>query len=518
MKLKFSLTVFCCGAIVMIFELLAVRLLAPYYGTSLLVWTSIIGIILASLTLGNFLGGYIADRKPESKILAYELSAAAIFISISAALSDYLLPLLSLKVPEPEFGATLAVILVCTPASIFLATIPPIALKLSLADTSSSGRDAGRIFGLSSAGSILGTFLAGFYLIPTFGTVQLLALLALLLVLLASLYLASIKWLLVFVIFILALLFNPFRCFECHSKNSSIEFDTLYSRVKIVDHKDFESSRQVRSIVFDPFAWQGAVFLDAFPKDAPAPVDWRFTDEHLVIPYTKFFRMSKAFNPQIKRILMIGGCVMTIPRDLLRQFPEAKLDLVEIDPKLISLAKDYFSYKDDQRIRIFYEDGRTFINRAFDQRVSAYDLIVVDAFTSAFAIPFQLTTVEAIERLHSILSPNGVVMLNTISAITGEAGKFLRAEYKTYRTKFSQIELFPVRYPVSGELAQNIILVAFKERFGDEFRSASPEILRYLKNRWEKNIELDQEILTDNFAPVESLSLPIIRQSARIGL
>mgnify|MGYP000371271957 FL=1 len=184
MKLKYILefAVFLCGAVVMVFELVGSRVIGPFLGTSLFVWTSLIGVILASLSLGYYLGGRQADKKVSLSRLARIIFLAAICIVITIGIKDVLLLFLQKNVGEIRIAAVIASIVLFMPASIYLGMVSPYAAKLKLSSLENTGRTIGNLYAISTTGSIFGTLFAGFYLIPFFGTNKLLMFLAIILV------------------------------------------------------------------------------------------------------------------------------------------------------------------------------------------------------------------------------------------------------------------------------------------------------------------------------------------------
>ena len=180
-KYILGLAVFICGAVVMIFELVGSRMLGPYFGTSIFVWTSLIGVILGSLSFGYYWGGKLADKKPSFRILSLVIFAAGIFIGLSALTKDYLLIALQSYIPDILLASVLASLALFLPASVFLGMVSPYAAKLKINSLDKSGSIIGNLYALSTIGSIAGTFLAGFYLIPNFGTNKLLLILPIIL-------------------------------------------------------------------------------------------------------------------------------------------------------------------------------------------------------------------------------------------------------------------------------------------------------------------------------------------------
>lgn len=177
------------------------------------------------------------------------------------------------------------------------------------------------------------------------------------------------------------------------------------------------------------------------------------------------------------------------------------LDVVEIDPRTTALAEQYFHLNRlDPRLRIFHEDGRTYLNRSKD----TYDIIYLDAFQSFYGVPWQLTTIEAAKEILRILNDNGVVVANVPAALEGEFSKFFQAEFKTYQAVFPEVRAYAVSSPDQKSKVQNIILVAFKSK---EMIRESPnddsEINEQLTHRWFGVINSKTQILTDDFAPTD---------------
>ena len=185
--LGFSLesSVFICGALVMIYEITGSRIVAPYLGTSTYIWTSLIGVILGALSLGYWIGGRAADKNPSIRILASAIFTAGGLVSLTILSKDVLLQLISSTPIGTEFKSILAAVLIFAPASVALGFVIPYASKLRVVSLDMTGRTVGRLYALSTIGSIVGTFLAGFVLIPFVGSVRTLYLIA------ASLFLVS---------------------------------------------------------------------------------------------------------------------------------------------------------------------------------------------------------------------------------------------------------------------------------------------------------------------------------------
>ncbi|MFC1884000.1 fused MFS/spermidine synthase [Thermodesulfobacteriota bacterium] len=502
MKNKYSLEiiVFISGAVVMITEIVGSRILAPYIGTTIFVWTSLIGIILGCLSLGYWYGGRVADKKPNYKTFSAILFGAAFFIGLIVLIKDPVLVFVQEAFKDIRASAVIATLLLFAVPSFFLGMVSPYAVKLKMKKLDTSGKTVGNLYAISTIGSIVGTFVAGFFLIAYFGSTKILLILSLSMVVISivayrkgmKLHNVSAIFIVLFAASGLGLAHDPVQ------KDGSVELDSQYNHIKIMD-------KQVRIQV-------DGVYQD--PKKARVmKVNSSYSsvmsleDDELVEMYTRYYRLAEHFNPTLKSSLMLGGAGCSYPKDFLINFPESEMDVVEIDPKLTEMAKEYFDLRENPRLKFFHEDARTYLNRNKKQ----YDVIFVDVFNtgSNFSIPFQLTTREAVKRMHNSLSDDGFVLMNVISAIKGEKGKFLRAEYATFKSVFPQVYLFTVD-SLDGSDVQNIMFAALKTKKRPLFKSRIYEFNRYLKRLWVKDIELDVPVLIDDYAPVEQLMKELI--------
>lgn len=479
----------------MVFELIGSRIVAPYVGTSIYVWTSLIGVILGSLSLGYYYGGRLADARPHTKPLAIVIFISAIAILFSTIVKDVVSGIISLLPFSIELKSLLISVILFAPASFLLGMVSPYAVRLRMKNIERAGGTSGNLYAVSTFGSIVGTFVAGFYLIPHFGSFFSLILLSVILVLIAAFLLGGeIRHYLrryfssIFLPLLFFLMIYPTFLVVFKNRNLVVDIDTEYSRIFVTKGVDYVTKRPIMSLSTDPFGTEAAVFVDD-PND-------------LVFNYTKFFKMVEIIKPDAKNALMIGGCVYTYPRDFLKNFPQANMDVVEIDPGMTAVAKKYFALKDDARMNIIHEDGRIYLN----SNIKKYDVVFVDAFNSFSSIPFQLTTIESVKKNFEALTPDGVVFVNILSAIEGDKGKFLRAEYATYKNVFPNVYVFALGVPKDGSVNQNIVLVATKSSKPIDFSVAKADslLLKYSEKLWTRPIATDVSILTDDFAPVES--------------
>jgi len=484
-KYFLEIVVFICGAVVMIFELVGSRVLGPYLGTSLFIWTSLIGIILGSLSLGYFLGGIISDRKSEFRILAWIIFSAALFIGLTTISKDYVLAYLPRLFTGLKVQSVVAAIILFAPASVFLGMVSPYAVKLKLRALEATGRTVGNLYAISTIGSIAGTFGAGFFIIPAFGSSNILYYLAALLAVIAMIIWivygkkSNSIYALLFALVVIALNIS----YNLQSKEY-IDIDTRYNRVLIYDGLDPISGKQVKFMRLNN-ELSSAMFLDS---------------DDLVYDYTRFYKLAAHFNPGFQNALIIGGAAYSFPRYFVEAYENATIDVVEIDPELTRLAKEHFRLRDNDRMSIYHEDGRTFLNTSTNK----YDVIYGDAFKSYLTLPWHLTTLEAVQKQYDILNEGGIVMVNIISSIEGKGSEFLQAELATFREVFPQVYLFAVQNPEDRSLMQSISLIAVKSNNPVQLSSSDPEWNELMQHNITSLVKTNLPVLTDDFAPVDN--------------
>ena len=486
-KFKLEIITFISGAVVMVLEIVGSRILSPYLGNSIFIWSSLIGVILGSLSLGNWFGGFISDKKASLKVLSSILFYSSIAIFILTIIKDIILFIVADKLEITQASILLGIILFA-PSSIFLGMVSPYVIKLKLKDLKTSGETVGFLYALSTMGSIFGTFLAGFILISYVGTNGVLILLSVILVFLA-LFADSEFWVGRKLVAILVLIISIYQIKgqEDSLKNTGyIDKDTNYNRVIIYESIDKTTGRPVRALSQDRQS-SSAMFLDG---------------DDLVYEYTKYYNLFSHFKPDFKNTLMIGGAAYSYPKEFLKKYPDSNIDVVEIDPEITSLAVKYFNLKEDENLKIIHQDGRVFLN----QNEMKYDVIFGDAFSSLHTVPFHLTTLECVKKIYDSLVVDGVYIANVISAVNGDKSDFFQSEFRTISEVFPQVLVFRVK-DVGLSENQNLILVALKTKKEFSKVSEDNEINSYLSRQYDYKNDKQGLILTDDFAPVERFSL-----------
>lgn len=483
-----ELTVFVCGALVMVYEITGSRLVSPFLGASTYVWTSLIGVILGALSLGYWLGGRWADKRPDIRILAGAVFLAGGLVSLTILLKDIILSFIAAIPAGLEIRSVVAALILFAPASVLLGFVTPYAVKLKMLSLADSGKTVGRLYALSTVGSILGTFAAGFFLIPFVGSTRTLYLVGALLIgisLLLAPFAVSRLNIGIIILFVFGVAASEYNVYSLRVQSGVYDIDTEYSRVQVFRSTDPKTGKPIQALATDPYFIQSAMFMDS---------------DEMVFDYGRYYHLIRHFKPDFKDTLMVGGAGYTFPKEYLRKYPEAKMDVVEIDPQMTEIARKYFKLKDDPRLNIIHEDGRILLNRA---ETAKYDAVLMDAFGSLFSVPYQLTTLEAVQNISRVMRDDGVVIFNLGSSITGPGSAFLQAEFKTYQAVFPNVYLFKVNTGYTDDQLQNLIIVATKSGNKSGFESPDSEITGLLSHLYKDQLTLDKPVITDELCPVE---------------
>jgi predicted membrane-bound spermidine synthase len=476
---------FSSGALVMIFEILGSRIVGPYIGTSLFVWTSLIAVILWALSFGYFFWWKLADKNSSKETLASIFLIVSALIILLFIVKDSFLESISSLIPDIRFSALVVALPLFWPISFLFWLVPPIVTKGALKDLKTWGSTIGRFESIGTIGSICGTLAAGFFLIPFFWVNQLILLLAWISFIL-SCYTSLKRWWwakIITVFFLILCVFLSSQIQSILAKNHIFVFDTSYSHITIWE-RIYKDNRTIRDLKIDNITHAG-MYLDS---------------NDLLHEYTKYYHLFSVLNPQAKDILMLWGAAYSFPKSFLRTYQDKNLDVVEIDPEMTKLAKTYFGLWDTPRLTNYHQDARVYLN----QTKKKYDAILWDAFGSFYSVPYQLTTREVVQKKFDLLNKNGIVLLNIIWSIEWKNAEFVKAEYKTYTSVFPEVFLIPVRN-TKREERQNIILVALKNPENVSYTTENSDYISYLSKRITIPVDTNIPILTDNYAPVDYL-------------
>lgn len=437
------LTVFVCGAALMAFEIIATRFLAPFFGNSVYVWGAVISLFLAAMTVGYSLGGRIAERIPASTSLPLILIGAGAFILLAPAIHEPVCR--SFEPLGARLGTLLASLILFSPAGLLIAMISPIAVHASVEEVSKVGSTAGRIYAVSAVGSIVGTLGASFFLIPLMGV-------ALIAVCLAS------------ALFVCALMVRFFSG-GVGALAPSVLLIAVFSGIALVVHQSTASTNPPRQLFFAETPYHNVAVIDS-SRDRQLRFD-DFVESSIELQpphwsssrYTDVFHLASLFVPEMKSAAFIGAGGGIGPREFKMFYPTLeRIDVVDIDPVVLEVCRDYFYLAEDEVTRFHAVDGRQFVRHSPEP----WDAVLLDAFTIGGQIPFHLATVEYFQEIADRLTPGGVFIMNTNSALEGPLARVFQSLYDSIDRVFSHVYVYAQGHGSGAgtELTRNVIFIA----------------------------------------------------------
>jgi spermidine synthase len=446
---RLKVLVFWAGAVLMGLEIAGSRVLAPHFGNSIFVWGSLITVFLAALSAGYFLGGWLADKHPSHLLLSTICIAVSLWI---VALSFFAYAFCAGMVGSgfgEKSGPLLASLVLFLPPSIGMGVVSPFAIRLSASSLSSLGKISGSLYALSTLGSIAGTMLTTFVLIPVTGVSIILRGLGISLLLVSLLILPTLKkagsvaGIAGAVLILVVLLVAPFDTgLELAlGQRLTYEIGTPYHNIAVID----TPRNGVRELRFDRFTESGISTVPPYSSYG----------------YTNYFNLAFLLKPDIRHALFIGAGGGIGPRAFHMHQPNMQIDVVDIDPKVLEVARNYFFVEDTPNIKLTAEDGRMFVKNTSDH----YDCILLDAFTIGGRIPFHLVTKEFFTLCRERMVDEGVFVMNINSALTGPLANIFRSVDRTLEEVFpGRVSVFAVDEGGRADSSQsmNIIFVATK--------------------------------------------------------
>ncbi|HSB18656.1 MAG TPA: fused MFS/spermidine synthase [Anaeromyxobacteraceae bacterium] len=487
-------TSFVCGAMVMVVEVLGSRVIGPYFGVSLFVWTALITVTLVGLAAGYAVGGWLSDRRPSADWLYGLISlAGACVLAIPYVKSPILQASLALGLRGGSLAAAAAIFF---PSLFLLGCVSPYIVKIAAREIRSIGRVVGALYAISTLGSFLGTVLTGFVLIAAFGVGRIFQVVGVLLLGLGGTYFAVFRrrlWLVAPAL--LALLLpqqvglrsgitaNGTLVQEIHKS------DGFYGHLDVVDLHARGST--TRAIIVDG-AFQGGMDLATGLSAFPYPYFLQF------LPY--------ALQPSGKRCLVVGLGAGVVPTWYERM--GVRTDVVEIDPEVLELARRHFGFRVSGRTVV--DDARHFLN-VNDQQ---YDFVVLDAF-SGDTFPGHLLTREALSLVARAMTPGGVLALNLVGGL-GRGDRIVPSVVRTLATLFDRVEVRPIFDPQRHAFG-NVEIAAYwgpARNLPEALLRGLPVVpgaqwaMSYLWGSYPVPRE-NGVVLTDDFDPMETWDLEI---------
>lgn len=500
-KYKLEVILFIVNAIYMILELVAQRILSPYFGSTNLVWTSVIGVILLSTSVGNYIGGFIADKCKEDNLkleknIIINIIVSGVLVLIIPLLQRYFILLITNFINDIKVGAIIATLLLFFLPSMYIGMLSPIIIKLKMNKLENVGKISGKIYALATLGSIIGTFLGGFVLVPNFGSNEILFVLSSVLFLQIILLFDGLerKNKLILTIVVICLVDINTICFALFSKQNlqngeyvkngnvgvHVNYDTQYG--KVIIYNTNSNRGKIRNLNIDK-GHESATYID--------------NDKiyELVYEYTKYYDLMFKSSKPINDVLMIGGAGYSYPKYYISHFENKNMDVVEIDEKVTQIANEYFfldklkkdyNLENKKRLNCITQDGRIYLN----SNTKKYDAILNDSFAGNTPAK-TLTTLEAVEKIYNSLYDNGVYLTNIISALDGKNSNFLKAEVKTLKKYFKNVYVIPCNNKDDKNVVQNNMVIATDENINYD----NYAVINYD----------DAIVLTDNYCPVDTI-------------
>jgi spermidine synthase len=546
------LVVFVSSCCTLILELVAGRLLAPFIGVSLYTWTSIIGVVLAGISLGNYLGGRIADRWPYRKTLGILLVAGGL-----ASLA--ILPLINVATAIPtgelidagnRLGGVLPLdrasllilrIVVITaliffPPSFILGMVSPVVIKLTLRDLAHSGGLVGKVYALSTLGSILGTFATGFVLVQLFGTRMIVLGVGIVLLLMAAVFgdlfrlgrgaVPLAAGLLLVGVLVPARNVKAYGCFdqaaatvECIQRSAKDGWDqatstgclheTAYYCIRVADHLPGSDHQTVKELVLDHLVHSYNSLEDP---------------NYLEYGYIKVYAevadyLAQRIPNRALRVLYVGGGGYTLPRHIEATYPNARQEIMEIDPGVTQTVYEQLGVdKQTTNITTYNVDGRLMLNQLAKTNAGQYDLIIGDAFND-LSIPYHLTTLEFDQQLKRLLKDDGFYLALVIDKLRG--GRFMPAYTDTVLQVWPAVQVMADNEPWQSTAPSTYVVAAGTQAVAPDrlagvhgqgpngspvTRIMPAELMR----QWLDDARAP--ILTDDYAPVDNLIAPIFAE------
>ncbi len=478
-----AVTVFVVGSASLGTEIAAARLLAPYFGASTTVWANTIATVLVALSVGYWIGGRLADRAPLHRHLSAIVLVAAMGLAavpfVARPFLDAAVGALSHISAGAFLGSLLGVLVLVAGPVLLLGAVAPYAIRLSFTGLATSGATAGRLYAISTAGSLLGTFLSALLLVPFAGTRRTFLIFALALAVVAALGMRR-RWLVV-PLLLAALIALPTGQIKSPPAGSRVvyETDTEYQYARVVESGDGSRRLELNEGLATHSLYRpGSYLTDDY---------W---DDFLVAPRT-------VLGAPPRRLAILGNAGGTTARAYGHYFPGTAIDAVEIDPRLTDIARRWF-HMTAPHLRTFAEDARPYLRRTGER----YDAIFVDAYRQPY-IPFYLTTQEFFQLVRERLTPGGVVVIN-VGHPEGDR-RLERDLTATLRTAFRSVLRDPVE-PTNTLLIASSAPASSRSLVAQRL-SLPPELRRlalYAAGRTSAPLS-GGDVFTDDRAPVEWL-------------
>ncbi len=428
------MTLFFTGAAIMVLELLGTRIIGPYYGVSLYVWSSLISVALVALAIGYWLGGKVADRVVQldsgdmhtdemdaraTRVLYRLIMASGVAVLLIPIIADTVLrAMLPLGI---RGGALASAFVLFTIPLVGLGMVTPYAIKMLTDKLKVVGATAGNLFAISTVGSFVGTVLTGFVLIPNVGTKKTIYLLAgILFVLWATWEVMDKKYAIAaigipLIVLCIAGLMSTGKLEAVEGFEVRHKTESFYGQLKVIDKEN------KRWLSIDGAGHTGINLNTGLSLHS----------------YAYYFEITRFMRPEARDVLVVGlggGSVTT-------RFEQHgfSVDSIEIDQKVVDIAREFFGFSSPVD-RVFVQDGRAFIQNSEKK----YDIVLFDAFVGSDTPPFQLMTKEMFAEVSGVLKDDGVLAINSFGFKQGKGVRIPASMYLTLKEAFPHVKAFSV--------------------------------------------------------------------------
>ncbi len=486
-------TAFATGAIVMVLEMVAFRLISPFFGYSLYVWGSLLGVVMAALAVGYDVGGRLADRRPSLPLLYRALWVTAVLIL--AALYAYpAIIRVSVRLPLVS-GSGLAALLLCFLPMVGLSLIPPFVIRV-IAASDGLGATAGRIYAFSTAGSIIGTVGSAFFLVTALGP--------------------SLSWVLAALVLLLVSAYGLFHCRGPKALGMALLGGFLLMLPLPLRPQISVADLKGGTRIYAAESEYSHLEIVEVGKTLRLVPQLRFThtiyDEERMFDPVVTYGLLPTFLTEPRTVLDLGVGGGTLVRLYRHVYPRIEIDAVDIDRETVRLGKRFFGLREDPRLRIFIEDARAYLRRAPGAR---YDLVVWDLFQGGVFIPYYVLTREAFELSRERLTEGGVLAVFVAKprpfATPGRPERYDRL-FKAVGNTLAAVFPSVFSYPVSDigyyflAVKQPMALEAVRARLESRgIPEASATLVAALESLHEYRTAPGIPVLTDDLAPVDQL-------------
>jgi len=487
----YGVAIFMSSAVLLVLEITAGRLIAPYVGASLYSWTSIIGVILAGLSLGNWVGGRWADKGGGETAAGIVLALAGLTSIFSLLVLTFVAPVLQNSMLDLISASFIYVFAMFFAPSVLLGVVTPLLTTLALKLDVRTGHIVGRMHALAALGSIIGTFATGYWLVQYFGTRNVILGAACCLFVLAAPFFRRVPTAATAAILVAVGIVTA----STYARNgfaSPCDRESNYFCLRVVDVSDDAPFGTARALILDHL--MHGINHDSEPGMLISP--YVHLMDELVLEHFD--------NPEDQglRYFFAGGGAYTQPRAVKALYPDAKITVAELDKAVTDTAQQDL-YLDSDGMEIYHQDARVVLNRLQDAR---YDVIVTDVFHD-IAVPYHLVTLEYVQLVKSRLAPMGLYTMNIVDAFPDP--KLVKSMVKTLQAEFKYVNVWLDTLPNKDTRMTYVVVASDKKPLPDILQAR-----RGFERQWYRintpmfatGTPLEQlPLLTDDYVPVERM-------------